>query len=73
MRRGGRKTERLSLEGGEGEETKFAWETEGERKGKEQNLTQWIQKVEVTVVFNKREGNTETCNRDIQRVSIEKA
>ena len=73
VRRGGRKTERLSLEGGEGEETKFAWEIEGERKGKEQNLTQWIQKVEVTMVFNKREGNTETCNCDIQRVSIEKA
>ena len=25
------------------------------------------------MVFNKKEGNTETCNRDIQRVSIEKA
>ena len=60
MRRGGRKTERLPLEGGEGEGTKFAWETKGgegegtkhgetrilnrETKGKE------IQKV-VTVIF----------------------
>ena len=29
MKRGGRKTERLPLKGGEGEGTKFAWEIEG--------------------------------------------
>ena len=42
-------------------------------KGKEQNLTWWIQKVEVTVIFNKREGNTETYNCDFQGFSIENA
>ena len=29
MKRGGRKTERLLLKGGEGEGAKFAWEIEG--------------------------------------------
>ena len=52
MRRGGRKTERLPLEGGEGEETKFAWETEGgEVEGTKSDLV-----------------NTESWgNRDIQQ------
>ena len=34
VRRGGRKTERLPLEGGEGEETKFALETKGGGRGR---------------------------------------
>ena len=55
MRIGGRKTERLPLEDGEGEGTKF--------DRVKQTWGDWNFKP-----CNKREGNIESCNCDFQRV-----